>query len=112
MIDNNNHDVDGGNDTIYLQRKGVIGAVPTIDTVKTMFTLPGDLDENDTEDSEKESSDVDREVAKMIRGITSDKLVKQLDDTLSTFRKKQLEEVVERKKKLNSLLKDPSLYIQ
>ena len=50
-------------------------------------------------------------IAEAIRGETSHKLIEKLDKLLVELRSKQLEEVVERKRKVNSLLKDPSLRI-
>ena len=70
-----------------------------------MFSLPNISEEN-------KSNNSGSEVAKAIRGVTSAELVEKLDDLLIGIRNKHVEDVVERKKKINSLLKDPSLMIQ
>ena len=50
-------------------------------------------------------------VAEAIRGETSHNLIEKLDKLLVDLRSSQLEEVLERKRKVNSLLKDPGLRI-
>ena len=71
------------------------GPVPTLDTVQELFSLGGG----------------GGEVADAVRGKTSASLIAQLDGLLLDRRARQLEEVTERKKKVNALLKDPGLLI-
>ena len=78
-----------------------------MDTVEEIFSLTKLSEEN-----KKDASSDENEVVKAIRGVTSAELVEKLDNMLIGIRTKQVEEVVERKKKINSLLKDPSLMIQ
>ena len=89
---------------LALSVAGPAGAqeVPTLEAVRELFGLPALLGP---------VGGARGEVAAAVRGETNASLIQRLDRTLLDVRARQLEEVIERKKKVNGLLKDPGLLI-